>query len=169
MMKFPNAVRSALPATVLGVLALSLASMPAAASTQTATFLVSTSVASTCTISTTPLSFGSYTGVLSQAMASGTITCTNTTPYNVGLSAGLSTGATVTSRKMTGPGGALLAYSLFSDAGHTINWGVTVGTDTVHMVGNGLGQPVTVYGQIPAGQYFAPGLYSDTITVTVTY
>jgi len=168
-MKFTNSIGPLVSAAVLGVLALSLASTPAAASTATATFLVSTSVAATCTVSTTPLSFGSYTGVLSQATATGTITCTNTTPYNIGLSAGLSTGATVTSRKMTGPAGALLAYSLFSDSGRTLNWGVTIGTDTVAVVGNGLGQPVTVYGQIPAGQYFAPGLYSDTITVTVTY
>jgi spore coat protein U-like protein len=150
-------------------LALSLACIPAAASTATATFLVSTSVAATCTVSTTPLAFGSYTGVLSQATSSGTFTCTNTTPYNVGLSAGLSTGATVTSRKMTGPAGALLAYSLFSDTGRTVNWGTTIGTDTVAMVATGLGQTLTVYGQIPAGQYFAPGTYSDTITVTVTY
>jgi spore coat protein U-like protein len=169
MKKFSNTLKSVLPGVVLGVLALSLACIPAAASTATATFLVSTSVAATCTVSTTPLAFGSYTGVLSQATASGTFTCTNTTPYNVGLSAGLSTGATVTSRKMTGPAGALLAYSLFSDTGRTVNWGTTIGTDTVAMVATGLGQTLTVYGQIPAGQYFAPGTYSDTITVTVTY
>jgi len=168
-MKFSNAARSLVPAAVLGVLALSLASMPAAATTVTATFLVSTSVAATCTVSTTPLSFGSYTGVLSQATASGTFTCTNTTPYNVSLSAGTSAGATVTARKMTGPAGALLAYQLFSDTGRTVNWGQTIGTDTVAMTANGLGQTLTVYGQIPAGQYFAPGVYSDTITVTVTY
>ena len=168
-MKFSTAVRSVLPATALAILALSIASIPAAAATATATFLVSTSVAATCTISTTPLAFGAYTGVLSQAAATGTITCTNTTPYNVGLSAGQATGATVTSRKMTGPAGALLAYSLFSDAGRTVNWGVTIGTDTVALVGNGLGQTLTAYGQIPAGQFFAPGLYSDTVTVTVTY
>ena len=168
-MKFSNTVRSLLPAAALGILALSVASTPAAATTATATFIVSTSVAATCTVSTTPLSFGSYTGLLSQANASGTFTCTNTTPYNVSLSAGTSTGATVTSRKMTGPAGALLAYSLFSDTARTVNWGLTIGTDTVAMVANGLGQTLTVYGQIPAGQFFAPGAYTDTITVTVTY
>jgi spore coat protein U-like protein len=169
MKQFSDTVRFALSAAVLGILVLSLASMPAAASTTTATFLVSTSVAATCTVSTTPLSFGSYTGLLSQATASGTFTCTNTTPYNVGLSAGLAPGATVTTRAMTGPGGALLSYSLFSDTGRTINWGNTIGTNTVAMVANGLGQTLTVYGQIPAGQFFAPGTYSDTITVTVTW
>jgi len=27
----------------------------------------------------------------------------------------------------------------------------------------------TVYGQVAAGQYVAPGSYTDTITATVTY
>jgi spore coat protein U-like protein len=46
---------------------------------------------------------------------------------------------------------------------------VTIGTDTVPLTGNGAAQVETVYGQIPAGQFVAPGSYSDTITATVTY
>ena len=76
-----------------------------------------------------------------------TVTCTNTTPYNVGFNAGTAPGATVTTRKMTGPGGALLAYALYQDAAHTINWGNTIGTDTETGTGNGSGQTLTVYGQ----------------------
>jgi spore coat protein U-like protein len=143
--------------------------MPAAAATQSATFLVTATVSATCTGSGTPLTFGAYTGVLSHATAIGTVTCTNTTPYNIGLDAGISVGATVTSRKMTGPSGALLSYQIFSDSAYSINWGNTIGTDTVAGVGNGLGQSFTAYGQIPAGQYYAPGAYSDLITVTITY
>jgi len=89
--------------------------------------------------------------------------------YNVGLSAGLATGATVTNRSMTGPASALLGYKLFSDSGRTINWGNTVGINTVAGVGNGASQSLTVYGQIPAGQFVRPGSYADTITATVTY
>jgi spore coat protein U-like protein len=70
---------------------------------------------------------------------------------------------------MTGPGSALLGYSLFSDSARTVNWGQTVGTDTVTGTGNGTAQALTVYGDVPAGQYLAPGSYSDTITATVTY
>ena len=168
-MKFLNAVKFVLPAAVVGFLALGPASMPATAATATATFLVSTSVAATCTISTTPLAFGSYTGAISQINTSVAVTCTNTTPYNVGLNAGVATGATVTNRSMTGPASALLSYQLFRDAGHTLNWGVTVGTDTVSVTGNGSAQVATVYGQIPAGQFVSPGAYADTITATVTY
>ena len=168
-MKFLNVVKFALPAAVFGFLALGPASVPAGATTATATFLVTATVASTCTISTTPLAFGSYTGALSQVNTTVTVTCTNTTPYNVGLNAGLAAGATVTNRSMTGPASALLSYQLFRDAGHTLNWGTTIGTDTVAVTGNGAAQVQTVYGQIPAAQFVAPGAYTDTITATVTY
>lgn len=84
----------------------------------------------TCLISTTNLNFARYTGVLASSTSAIMVTCTNTTPYNVGLNAGTAPSATVTTRKMSGPGGALLAYALYQDAAHTINWGNTIGTDT---------------------------------------
>ena len=96
------------------------------------------------------------------------VTCTNTTPYTVGLDAGTFTGATVTTRRMTGPAAAPLSYSLFSDAGRTTNWGNTAGS-WVSGTGNGSSQTLNVYGRIPAAQYATPGAYTDTITVTVTY
>jgi spore coat protein U-like protein len=70
---------------------------------------------------------------------------------------------------MTGPAPALLSYSLFSNSVHTTNWGNTVGTDTVAGTGTGSVQSLTVYGQVPAGQFTKPGSYADTITATVTY
>jgi spore coat protein U-like protein len=161
--KFLNAVKFALSAAIVGFLALGPASIPAGATTATSTFLV------TATVATTPLAFGSYTGAISQVNTTVTVTCTNTTPYNLGLNAGLATGATVTTRSMTGPASALLSYQLFRDAGHTLNWGVTIGTDTVPLTGNGAAQVETVYGQILAGQFVTPGSYADTITATVTY
>ena len=168
-MKLQSAVKFALSAYLLGFMALGLCALPADAATATNSFAVSATVASTCLVSATSLGFGSYTGLVVPASSTVSVTCTNTTPYNVGLSAGLGTGATVTARKMTGPASALLAYGLFQDAGHTVGWGVTAGTDTVAGTGNGATQPITVYGQIPTAQYVAPGAYADTITVTVTY
>jgi spore coat protein U-like protein len=66
-------------------------------------------------------------------------------------------------------GSALINYSLFSDSGRTVNWGNTVGTDTVAATGNGSAQAYNVYGRIPAQTTPAPATYTDTITVTVTY
>src|ERR1700687_3363917 len=102
-MKLSNGIKSALPAAVLGFLALGLVPMPAHATVQTATFAVSTNIVATCTISTTPMSFGPYTGLALSSTASVTVVWTNTTGYNVGLDAGTATGATITNRSMTGP------------------------------------------------------------------
>jgi spore coat protein U-like protein len=130
---------------------------------------ISANVAKACSISANPLAFGVYAGSRVTSTTTLTVTCTNTTTYNVGLDAGQSSGATVTNRSMTGPSSALLNYALFSNAGLSINWGNTVGTDTVAGTGSGATQSLTVYGQIPAGQYVAQGSYADTITVTITY
>ena len=135
----------------------------------TTSFAVSTTVQATCTVSATSLVFGNYVGALLNSTSTISATCTNTTPYKIGLNAGTATGATVTNRSMTGPAGSLLHYSLFSDSGHTTNWGNTLGTDTVSKTGTGAVQILTVYGQVPAGQYVTPGNYADTITVTLTY
>jgi spore coat protein U-like protein len=154
---------------LLGALALGLQAIPAIAATQTSTFAVTATVQATCLIAATALAFPVYTGVVETATSTITLTCTNTTSYNVGLSAGLGTGATVTARHMTGPAAAVLNYGLFSNATWTTNWGATIGTDTVTGIGNGAAQPITVYGQAAAGQYVAPGAYTDTITATITY
>jgi spore coat protein U-like protein len=130
-------------------------------SSATTSFTVTAVVQATCTIAANPLGFNS-TSILS-------VTCTNTTPYNVGLNAGTATGATVTNRSMTGPAAALLGYTLFSNSGRTTNWGNTVGTNILAETGTGAVQSLTVYGQIPAGEYIRPGSYTDTITATVTY
>jgi spore coat protein U-like protein len=145
------------------------ASVTSTLATVTAQFSVTAAVQSNCAISAASLSFGTYTGVLVNINSTVKVTCTNTTPYNVGLNAGTATGATVTTRKMTGPALATLAYSLFSNSGRTTNWGNTVGTDTVAKTGNGAAQALTVYGRLPAGQYPTPGNYTDTIIATVTY
>ena len=168
-MKCSTVLKSSLVTTAVVCLALVLDPKQAAPTTATATFTVSASVTATCLISATTLNFGTYAFVADPVSSTISVTCTNATTYNVGLSAGTATGATVTTRKMTGPGGALLGYGLFSDSGHATNWGNTVGTDTVAGTGNGVAQSLTVYGQIPAGQYVTAGSYSDTITATITY
>lgn len=150
------------------MLGLAISSSPHAA-TAPSNIAVSATVQATCTNTATPLAFGTYSGVQSDSTASITVTCTNTTPYTVGMNAGTATTATVTSRRMTGAVGVFLAYSLYSDTGRTINWGMTVGTDTIAGTGTGAGQALTIYGRVAAAQFPAPGAYTDTIIATVTY
>jgi spore coat protein U-like protein len=154
---------------LLGVAALGLSSPRAQAATATTSFTVSATVQATCLISANNLGFGTYSGTQATASSTINVTCTKTTPYNVGLNAGTASGATVTTRQMQGPSGALLNYGLYQDSAYTKNWGNTVGTDTVAGTGNGTQQTLTVYGQLPAGQYVTPGAYTDTITATVSY
>ena len=146
-----------------------LIAYPAQAAVTTSNFNVTATVVASCQIATTDMAFGNYSGVQLDGQSTVTATCTNTTPYTIGLSAGTFAGATVTTRRMTGPGAAGLPYSLFREAGRTTNWGVTVGTDTVAGTGNGAAQPLSVFGRIPAGQFASPGSYSDTILATLTY
>jgi spore coat protein U-like protein len=122
----------------------------------------------TLTVSANPLSFGNYSGAVVDSTTTLSVTCTDTIPYDVGLSAGTGTGATVTSRKMTGPAGALLNYSLFSNSGYSTNWGNAAGS-WLAGTGTGAAQTLTVYGQVPANQHPTPGNYTDTIVVTVNY
>jgi len=143
----------------------------ATAATSTASLAVSATVAAACSVSTTTLPFGTYDPTSGTALANTatiTTTCTNGTTYDIGLDAGAGTGATVSNRLMTS-GANTLAYGLFADAGHTTNWGNTVGTDTVAGTGTGLGQAAIVYGQIAASTPANIGAYADTVLVTVTY
>ncbi len=137
--------------------------------TATVNFNISAKGSSSCAISAGPLAFPNYTGSLINATSTISVTCTSGTPYNVGLNAGTATGATVTKRSMTGPAGVLLSYKLFSNSAYTVNWGNTVGTDTVAGSGTGLAKSLTVYGQIPGAQSAPLGNYTDTIIATITY
>jgi spore coat protein U-like protein len=51
-----------------------------------------------------PLAFGNYSSAQLDATTTLTASCTVGTPYTVGLDAGLGTGATTTTRKMTSHG-----------------------------------------------------------------
>jgi len=109
-MSLASMIKSAVPIAVLAFLVLGIASKPAAASTATANIAVSATVNANCIISANPLAFGTYTGAQNQATTTLSVTCTNTTPYNVGLNPGATSGATVTTRQMLN-GAATLNYS----------------------------------------------------------
>jgi len=174
-------MKRCLPAMVLfGVLSV-IGAFPASAAiysngTSTATFNVTLTLQANCGITANPLNFGTA-GVLSTAInqqSTLSITCTNTTPYNVGLDAGTVTGSTVTSRLMagttTGNTGTTVGFQLYQDAGHTVVWGNTQGTNTVAGTGTGSAQTINVYGQVPSQTTTpTPDTYQTTITATVYF
>lgn len=148
------------------------------AGTANSSFQVTATVLSTCSATSTAVAFPNYTPGGGPVTANGTISvkCTNTTGFHVALSAGTSTGDAYTQRLMTlASGTAELQYNLYTSATFATVFGDGSGT-TATMPGTGAGLATavntTVYGQLPdstANQAVAPGNYSDTIAVTITY
>ncbi|RZT10950.1 Spore coat protein U (SCPU) domain-containing protein [Duganella sp. CF402] len=159
----------------LGATALPLLSGAAVYSngSRTATFDVTLKIIADCIIATNTLDFGQTQGVLATAVTGSStlnVTCTNTTPYNVGLSAGTGTGSTIAARVMSGTGAntSTVGYALTQTSGGA-NWGNTQGTDTVSGTGTGTLQNLTVHGNIPAQATPQPDTYKSTITATVYF
>lgn len=140
----------------------------ALAATATASITVTATVLSVCSILATPMAFGNYASATLNSSATLAVACTVSTPYNVGLDAGIGTGGTVTVRRMSN-GSSTLQYKMYSDPAHSVNIGQTVGTDTIPGTGNGLTQTITIYGQVLPSQLSTPGLYTDTVVATITY
>lgn len=168
-------IKSAIAAGVLA------AAGTASAATATATFNVTATVLKVCTVTATPLAFGSYTpgsGNLDVTATNNiTMRCTKGTGYTVALNPGLAAGATITNRRMRSAAVPAneLAYTLYTDAARTLNWGDTGATNAPTGTGTGFATAVnfSVYGRVPDNAVNQNATvaadYSDTITVTVTY
>src|SRR5262249_12967055 len=78
-------------------------------------FTVNATVASNCLVSATTLNFGTTGSLAANIDATNTISvrCTPGTPWTAALNAGSGSGATMNLRKMTGPGGATVAYTIY--------------------------------------------------------
>ncbi|PCE32021.1 Csu type fimbrial protein [Burkholderia ubonensis] len=172
--------RRGLSAAFAATLAITPAWRPVAAATYsngtaTAQFNVTLTIQANCSVSANPLAFGT-SGVLTSAINQQTtlsITCSNSTPYNVGLDAGGVSGSTVSARLMAGTASGntstTLGFQLYQDSGHTTIWGNTQGTDTVGGTGNGSAQTVNVYGQVQTQTTPKPDTYQAAVTATVYF
>jgi spore coat protein U-like protein len=125
-------------------------------------------------VSASDLDFGAYdplSGADKDGQSAISVTCTNGSAYNVGLSNGAGVGATTAVRKMTitGGGAETLDYSLYRDSNRSQVWGESIGVDTVSGAGSGAQQSIDVYGRAPGSQPAKSGSYLDTVTVTVTF
>lgn len=121
-------------------------------------------------VSTNTLDFGTQGVLIANVDTTATfdVQCTNTTAYNLQLNQGTTVGGTVATRKMIN-GAATIDYRMYRDASHTLNWGVTNGTNTITGTGNGAAQTITIYGRVPIQTTPAAGIYTDTVTVTVEF
>lgn len=125
-------------------------------------------------VNASALSFGVYDpGAAMSTRSTGTIAVECLVGLLPSFSVSLSTGGSndFGTRKMSN-GSDTLSYNLYTDSNHMMIWGDgTGGTSTKTFDGllSLLSTNFTVYGRAPKGQYPAPGGYSDTIIVTVTY
>jgi len=147
-------------------------STPAAAATQTATMGVSATVADNCSLTTTPVAFGSVdvtSGTAATAQGGITVKCTVGTSWSATASLGSNaSGSTRRMAKTTDPT-KLLTYELFRDSGLSNAW-TNDSSGAVTGSGAGANDSITIYARVPTGQQTAAlGAYADSVTVTVTY
>ena len=133
-------------------------------------FNVTASVDPNCRIATSPVNFGTQGVLRSNVDATGEIavTCTPSTNYGIELNGG-TTGSPPTQRKMS-KAAETVTYGLYKNSGRDQPWGDSSSPgSTVTGNGSGLEQSHTVYGRVPPQTTPSPGIYTDTVIVTVTY
>ena len=149
------------------------------AATATASLTVQITITASCTINAATLDFGSNAGTALlaanvDAATSLSVTCTNGTPYAVGMD----NGANVSGAQRRMKSGAnFLNYNLYVDSARTNAWTTSASSTTCTSAnscylgtGNGVAQPISIYGRVPTvGTAPAPGAYNDTVTMTITY
>lgn len=143
-----------------------------AAGSDTDSFEVTATVVASCEVTASDLAFGAYDPVAASHLDADTslsVTCTNGTPYHVGLSLGDGAGASMATRRMTKSGAsATLNYVLYQDDQRSVLWGAS-GADRLAGTGDGTPDTIDVYGRIPMQQAAPSGSYDDTIVVTVSW
>lgn len=135
----------------------------------------------TCSVQTSNVAFGNYNPLAfgnTDSTGSIQIGCGGVAglliPYSVGLSAGGS--GSFTNRRMVN-GAHTLSYNLYADAAFTSIWGdgsasslLKSASITLSVLGLAPADQHWVYARLPGRQLTAaPGVYSDTINVTLTY
>jgi spore coat protein U-like protein len=63
-------------------------------------------------------------------------------------------------------GSEMITYGLYTDTG--VLWGDS-GGERVSATGTGTAQSISVIGKVPPQDTPPPGLYKDTVVVTITY
>ena len=151
----------------------------AQAGTATANLTVQITITASCTINASTLTFPSTPGTsLTAAAVTGSttvsVTCTNTSPYSIGMGQGNNYSGG--SNRMASAGN-FLPYTLYVDAAYTHPWTTgatnttcTTTNDCYLGTGSGSAQSINIYGQVPTtASAPPPGTYSDTVLMTITY
>lgn len=145
---------------------------PAHAGQSSSTMPVTATVLESCTIAAGPMTFGdiSLSGSDVDSTATLTLACTPNADFDILMNNGVN--ASAGQRRMANIGSTeFIPYEVYLDSTRSSRWGNTVGTDTKAGAANALGQAsYTAYGRIASGtSAVTGGVYTDTITVTVSF
>lgn len=159
--------------TGLALVAFAWTWTPVSAASTPANLAVSAAVAKNCTITTTPLAFGAYDPIVTNATAplDGTggvvVTCPKGATATIGL--GLGANASGAIRRMV-LGTDFLTYELYKDVAGGAIWG-DEGADLLSPVAapSKAARTFTVYGRVAPGQDVAAGTFTDTVIATVNF
>ena len=130
--------------------------------------------AAVCSITTTPVAFGTYdvfSSTPTDTTGSVSFTC-NGSARNVVVTLSQGSSSTFNPRKMTGPSSETMNYNLYLDAACNVIWGdgtSSTSTYTNANPPNNIPIVVTIYGRISAGQDVRAGTYTDTVTAIVNF
>jgi spore coat protein U-like protein len=150
------------------------------ASTATSNMTVQIEITASCTIASAPtLDFGNNaaTSLLTSQVSQSTtvsVTCSNGSPYSIGFDNGLNSSG---SQRRVVYSGAYLNYNLYTDSAHTHLWTTGASNSTCSTAnscylgtGTGAAQTISIYGVVPTvATAPAPGTYTDTTVMTITY
>ena len=142
--------------------------------TQSTQLTVTANVVKNCTITTTPVAFGSYDPVTANAanpldgIGTVSVTCTKGAVAKVGLNTGSYPSGT---RRMFAGGEAFLNYELYRDQARATVWGDTLANAVDVPASPSALQPqtLTVYGRVAQAQDATVGNYADTVVATVNF
>jgi|TARA_B110000037_G_scaffold169935_1_gene192605 spore coat protein U-like protein len=183
--KIKKGQRSLNLAIVWGIaLGTAVLNVPAYATETAANLTVSAEITASCTMSTTDLSFGTYDAIIANATQDLTSSAEVSTICTLGANGVITMGGGSHSlycisskcyRRMANEGEtSFLSYNIYTNESYS--WGYvwsdnpSAANEIVQMMGAGVSQNTTVYGEIPKNQkYAAAGSYTDTVTITLTY
>jgi spore coat protein U-like protein len=156
-----------------------VAHAPLQAGTAAGNLTVQMTISSACTIGGATQNFGTIVGtsllsVFADSTTSVTVTCTNGSPYSIGIDLGANASG---SQRRLANGGSTINYDLYLDALHLLPWNGATDSATCATpnncylgTGNGSAQAITIYGHIaPLAVAPASGTYTDNLVMTVNY
>lgn len=156
-------------ATIVAAMALLALAGLARADTANSTLNVRVLVQSGCTLSSSTLDFGTYSSGQAADLNGFTQIAFSSCPQGR-LRFELDGGANGTAggRRLADGRGSFLSYALYRDSARTLPFGQGSDARAVTLPTPGSGR-VSVYGRIPGNQLVAPGTYTDTVVVVLTF